>query len=56
MSVVAVLRPSNYLVINLQSKAADSGPVLMSLCLPNCALILQCICRAFPIDALRYCR
>ena len=48
MSVVAVLRPSYYLVINLQSKVTDSGPVLVSLCLPNCALILQCICRAFP--------
>ena len=30
-SVVAVLRQSYYLVIDLQSKAAYSGPVLVSL-------------------------
>ena len=41
-SVVAVLRQSYYLVVDLQSKAAYTGQFSCR-CLPNCPLILQCI-------------
>ncbi len=47
MSVVAVLRQSYYLVVDLQSKAAYSGPVLVSF-YSNCLLIVAMHCEAFP--------
>ncbi len=41
MSVVAVLRQSYYLVVDLHSKAAIAAHFWCR-CFPNCPLILQC--------------
>jgi hypothetical protein len=44
-----VVRPTISLSIcRVNFWVAHRGPVLVSLCLPNCDLILQCICRVLP--------
>ena len=56
MSVVTVLRPSYYLVIDLQSEAAIAASPHVVVFPIAPFLILQCIVELSPIDALRYCR